>query len=54
MQSWKKIAVEDIIKYKDILDNQGETEAILRILTTLKKKNPSKDLVLSTGIGMIF
>ncbi|KAG8178754.1 hypothetical protein JTE90_006597 [Oedothorax gibbosus] len=50
MYNWNKITTEEIIKHKEILDNQTGIEAILKTLATLKKRNPTKDILLSTGI----
>ncbi|CAL1293075.1 unnamed protein product [Larinioides sclopetarius] len=53
LKSWKNVAAESIQKYKDILANHDQTESeILKALVSLKKKNLSKDVILSAGLGV--
>ncbi|GBM95095.1 hypothetical protein AVEN_3700-1 [Araneus ventricosus] len=53
LKSWKNVAAEGIQKYKDILANHDQTESeILKALVSLKKKNPSKDVIMSAGIDL--
>ncbi|CAL1293074.1 unnamed protein product [Larinioides sclopetarius] len=53
LKSWKNVAAESIQKYKDILANHDQTESeILKALVSLKKKNLSKDVILSAGLDL--
>ncbi|KAF8782180.1 uncharacterized protein LOC129963585 [Argiope bruennichi] len=51
LKSWKNVATEGIQKYKDILASHDEAE-ILKALISLKKKNFSRDVILSAGIDL--
>ncbi|GIX88215.1 uncharacterized protein CEXT_38131 [Caerostris extrusa] len=54
LKKWKNATIEDIQKYKCILNNKDETEEeILKALISLKKENPRKIYFLATGIDVI-
>ncbi|GIX87824.1 uncharacterized protein CDAR_82901 [Caerostris darwini] len=54
LKKWKNTTIEDIQKYKCILDNKDVTEeGILKALISLKKENPRKNILLTTGIDAI-
>ncbi|XP_035207545.1 transcription elongation factor A N-terminal and central domain-containing protein 2-like isoform X1 [Stegodyphus dumicola] len=48
------VVVEDFLRHKNVLESEDETEdVILKSLSYLKMKKPAKEVLSSTGIGVV-